>query len=85
MVRNYAQKEISHLLYRDDVKLYSSNDIGLKRLIRTVEQFSRDIRMEFGTEKCSLNAFRNGKWHKVYDFQLYRRSKNVIPAMGLNE
>lgn len=44
----------------DDVKLYLSNDVVLKRLIRTVEQFSRDIRMKFGTDKCRVDAFRKG-------------------------
>ena len=39
---------ISHLIYMDDIKLYSRNNKEMKTLIDTTTEFSEDIHMHFG-------------------------------------
>ena len=51
---NQNGHQLSHLLYMDDLKLYASSSIKLQQLIQLVEQFSVDINMKFGLEKCKI-------------------------------
>ena len=48
-----AQK-VNHLLFMDDLKLYTSNEKSLESLIQTVRVFSNDIGMKFGVGKCAV-------------------------------
>ena len=48
------QREVHHLLFMDDLKLYSRSEKGLDSLAETVRVFTEDIGMEFGTEKCAV-------------------------------
>jgi hypothetical protein len=51
----------THLLYMDDIKLFASNDGQLEGMLHTVKQFSKDIQMEFGLDKCAKATFIHGK------------------------
>ena len=42
------EEKINHLLFMDDLKLYSRIEKGLDSLVQTVHAFSEDIGMEFG-------------------------------------
>ena len=44
---------INHLFYMDDLKLFVKNDQQLQGLLNIVKQFSDDIWMEFGLNKCA--------------------------------
>ena len=55
------EKAINHLFYMDDLKLYAKNDKELEGLLSTVKQFSDDIGMEFGLDKCTKASFVKGK------------------------
>ena len=46
--------KINHLLFMDDLKLYSRNEKELDSLVQTIHIFSKDIAMEFGIEKCAM-------------------------------
>ena len=48
-----SEEKINHLLFMDDLKLYSGSEKGLDSLVQTVCVFSEDIGMEFGIEKCA--------------------------------
>ena len=58
-------KTINHLLYMDDLKLFAKNDSQLEGLLNIVGQFSKDIKMEFGLDKCAKATFIKGKLHKT--------------------
>ena len=52
---------ISNLFSMDDLKLYSKNDQERVGELNTVKQFSDNIGMEFGLEKCAKASFKKGK------------------------
>ena len=44
--------------YVDDLKLYTKNDKELEGLLSRVKQFSDDIGMKFGLDKCAKTTFK---------------------------
>jgi len=56
-----TKTKISHLLYMDDLKLIAKSEEELQKQIQTVKNFSDDINMEFGLEKCAKIAFNKDK------------------------
>lgn len=75
---------ISHLFYMDDLKLYSNNNTNMQKLLRRTETFSKDIRMEFGLDKCGIHSMHRGKWKKEPDYTLTRTNKNGTPQVIKN-
>ena len=61
---------IIRLLYMDDLKLFAKNDQQLQGLLNIVKQFSDDIRMEFGLDKCAKATFFCGKLLKAKNITL---------------
>ena len=61
---------INHLFYINDLKLFVKNDQQLQRLLNIVKQFSADIRMEFGLDKCTKATFFDGKLMKAKNMTL---------------
>ena len=45
----------------DDLKLFGRNDEELTDLLNRVKEFSDDIGMNFGLEKCAKATFKRGK------------------------
>ena len=45
---------ISHLMYMDDIKLYAPSRSKLLQMLQTVKDFSEDIQMSFGLDKCRI-------------------------------
>ena len=56
-----SKEKINHLLFMDDLKLYSRSEKGLDSLVQTVYVFSEDIGMDFGIEKCAMLVMEKGK------------------------
>ncbi|XP_063897007.1 uncharacterized protein LOC135118563 [Helicoverpa armigera] len=52
---------LTHLMYMDDIKLYSDTTHSLHRLADITQSFSNDIHMEFGIDKCKTFSVSNGK------------------------
>ena len=65
-----SQEKIKHLLFMDDLKLYSRNEKGLDSLVQTVRVFSEDIGMEFGIERCAILVMEKGKIVKSVGIEL---------------
>jgi len=57
-----TKTKISHLLFMDDLKLIAKSEEELQKQIQTVKNFSDDIHMEFGLEKCAKIAFKRSKF-----------------------
>ena len=53
-----AGDTISNLFFMDDLKLYSKNDQEQVGQLKIVKQFSDDIGMTFGLEKCAKASFK---------------------------
>ena len=65
-----SKEKINHLLFMDDLKLYSRSEKGLDSLLQTVHVFSEDIGIEFGVEKCAMLLMEKGKTVKSVDIEL---------------
>ena len=55
-----AKQKINHLLFMDDLKLFGANLKEVERLCEAVQNFSRDIGMEFGMKKCAVLEMQRG-------------------------
>ena len=64
------KEKISHLLFINDLKLYSRNDKGLELLVQTIRAVSEDIGMEFGIEKCATLVIQKRKIVKSVGIEL---------------
>lgn len=51
---------VSHLLYMDDLKLYAGTRNQVNQLIQIVETFTKDIKMQFGMDKCRTLTVKKG-------------------------
>ena len=54
----------------DDLKLYSRSEKGLDSLVQTVRDFSEDVGMEFGIEKCAMLVMEKGNIVKSVGIEL---------------
>ena len=52
---------INHLFFMDDLKLYGKTDAELNSLLDIVHNFSQDIDMKFGFDKCASLSIEAGK------------------------
>ena len=68
--RRDPSKNINHLLFMDDLKLYASSDNELHQLLQIVHTFSNDIGMKFGLDKCAKCTLRAGKKTHTENMQL---------------
>ena len=63
-----SKEKIKHLLFMDNLKLYSQSEEELDSLVQTVRVFSEDIGMEFGIEKCATLVMEKDcklSWYRV--------------------
>ena len=65
-----SKEKINHLLFMDDLKLYSRNEKELDSLVQTIRVCSKHIGMEFGIEKCAMLVIEKGKIVKSVGIEL---------------
>ena len=65
-----SKKQINHLLFMDDLKLYAKDEADLDKLINVVSVYSRDIGMEFGLDKCAVLVMKRGNKVRCEGIQL---------------
>lgn len=74
--------QLTHLLYMDDLKLYSGSNINMDRLLDITVRFTKDIKMDFGLNKCrKLNIKKGTVMGGSYNIN----EEQQIPAMESNE
>lgn len=57
-----VRHKINHLLYMDDIKLYTATKTEHTELLKILEKSTNDIKMEFGMNKCKTLHINRGKW-----------------------
>ena len=82
MDMKFMKKPINRLFYMDDLKLYAKNDKESEGLLSTVKQFSDDIGMEFGLDKCAKATFIKGKLTRTTAAELDIDTANRIEAIN---
>ena len=55
------ETEITHLMYVDDIKLFAKSHNDMKHLLELTTNFSNDIQMNFGLDKCNTLHIHKGK------------------------
>ena len=65
-----SKVKINHVLFLDDLKLYSQSEEGLDSLVQTVCAFSEDIGMEFGIDKYVMLVMEKRKIVKSVGVEL---------------
>ena len=65
-----SKVKINHLLFMDDLKLYSCKEKEFDSLVQTIHIFSKDIEMEFGIEKCAMLVIEKEKIVKSVGIKL---------------
>ena len=54
-------KKINHLLFMDNLKLFTKKEDQIDNFVNTVRIFSEDIKMDFGLAKCGVLIMKRGK------------------------
>ena len=75
-----SQENINYLTYMDDIKLFAKNEKELETLIQTVRIYSKDIKVEFGIEKCTMLVFKGCNRHITERVEL--PNQVVIRTLG---
>ena len=70
---------ISHLLYLDDLKLYSKSEADTSTLVNTVRIFSEDIHMNFEFDKCAVLVINRDRTTESEDIVLPGRTIDALP------
>ena len=65
-----SKEKINHVLFMDDLKLYSRSEKGLDSLLWTSRVFSEDLAMECGIDKCTTLVMVKGKIVKSVGIKL---------------
>ena len=78
-----SQENINHLIYMDDIKLFTKNEKKQEILTQAVRIYSEDVGMEFGIEKCALLIMKSGKRHIMEGIKLSNQEK--VKTLGEKE
>jgi hypothetical protein len=90
-VNNTTLSKLNHLLYMDDIKLYASKKNHILSLLTITENFSNDIGMSFGIDKCKMQSICRGYYeHLEYITQEGEIIKNLNKGefykyLGINQ
>ena len=69
------QEKSNHLMYMDDIKLFSKNEKELETLTHAVRIYSQDVGMEFDIVKCAMFVMKSGKRHMTDGVELPNHDK----------
>jgi hypothetical protein len=90
-LNNTTLSKLNHLLYMDDIKLYASKKNHILSLLTITENFSNDIGMSFGIDKCKMQSICRGHYeHLEYITQEGKIIKNLNKGefykyLGINQ
>ena len=55
------EHKVTHLFYMDDLKLYATSQRDLQQSLKVVQEYTRDVGMEFGLDKCATLRLEKGR------------------------
>jgi hypothetical protein len=64
-LNNTTLSKLNHLLNMDDIKLYASKKNHILSLLTIAENFSNDIGMRFGIDKCKTKSICRGHYENL--------------------
>jgi hypothetical protein len=64
-LNNTTLSKLNHLLYMDDIKLYASKKNHILSLLTIIENFSNNIGMSFGIDKCKMQSICRGHYEHL--------------------
>ena len=70
-------------MYIDDIKLFAKNEKELETLQQSLKIFCRDIKIEFGIEKCAMLITKSDKQQTTEGIELPNQEK--IKTLGEKE
>ena len=73
---------ISHLLFMQNLKLFTTNNIQLASIIKIVNKFSDNIRISLGIDKCRKLTIQRGKIVQMEN--IYLDNVEEIKSLELN-
>ena len=73
---------ISHLFFVDDLKTYASDKKGAKLQLDLILQFTRDMSMQFGSDKCAYLNIERGNQKSLGKFLTLNETKLADLAEG---
>ena len=74
------QEKINHLMYMDNIKVFTKNEKELETLMHTVRIYNQDIGMKFAIENCTMLVMKSGKRHLINRMEL--PNQNKIRTLG---
>ena len=60
-----TRTNLSHLFFVDDIKLYAWTLEMMRPVLEIVTQFSHDVGMKYGEDKCAYQCIKQGKNQKL--------------------
>ena len=58
---NNRKHKITHLFYMDDLKMYGQSENEIQKMLKMVQQYSSEVGMEFGIDKCAYYNILRGR------------------------
>ena len=58
------RSSMNHLLFMNDLKLYTKDEKQLDSLVNTVQILRLDLGLKFGIEKCGILVMKRGRYKK---------------------
>jgi len=83
--KNERGKKITHLFYMDDLKLYAKSEKEMKNMIKQVTEFSNDIKMGLGIDKCKTMAVKKRKQGYYDEPIITNEEEKVMKALSSGE
>ncbi len=80
-----GEQFVNHLLYMDDIKIYTKNEKSLNQLLKKIETITNDIGMEFGLDKCKTIHLKKGKQQNTQGRGHILMSGKMMEELGIDQ
>lgn len=71
---------VTYLFFMNDLKLYVSNEVSLKKMLEEVKEYSDDVRMKMGLSKCTMDDILRDKLEEGHE-NMVLANKSIIKRL----